>query len=256
LTAEKTLAVIPARYASSRFPAKPLADLGGHPMIWHVVQRALQAKRLDQVIVATEDERIARVVRSFGNVEVVLTSSTHQTGSDRVAEVAASRLASLVVNLQGDLPLFDPAVLDRLIERGGVWIESGEADVVTLKAKVDSEESFFSPNTVKLVSNRHEDVLYFSRSPIPHTDKKPFVVPAGAFKHYGVYLYHRDFLLKMAKRSEGILERAERLEQLRVMEDGGRIRAIEITQEESQWFCEVNVPEDIETAKKILLTVS
>ncbi len=246
-----TLVVIPARYRSSRFPGKPLATLDGKPMIWHVVHRALSAKRPDKVIVATEDERIANVVAGYG-FTVAMTLSTHQTGSDRVAEVAASTPAPFVVNLQGDLPLFHPNVLDRLIEKGRGWIESGEADVVTLMSKINSEEELFSPNTVKLVRNRRREILYFSRSPIPYLERGAAIKPSQFFKHYGVYLYSRDFLLKMAKSVEGDLEAAERLEQLRVLEEGGRIRAIEIDQEEEKGFCEVNVPEDLERAEQIL----
>lgn len=254
-----TLVVIPARYASSRFPGKPLALLQGKPMIWHVWSRATQIKMADKearplrVIVATEDNRIAETVSAFGG-EVVLTSATHRTGSDRVAEVAALyKDVPLVLNLQGDLPLFSPSVLDRLIQLGEKWIINGETDVVTLKSKIVSEEEIFSPNTVKLVSNNRGDLLYFSRSPIPYLEKKAaFLESSLHFKHYGVYLFHRDFLLKMAQCPEGDLEKAERLEQLRVLESGLRIRAITMTDEEAQSFCEVNVPEDLEKANEIL----
>ncbi len=245
-----TLVVIPARYASSRFPGKPLAVLQGKPMIWHVWNRATQIKMADKVIVATEDNRIAETVSAFGG-EVVVTSATHRTGSDRVAEVAALyKDVPLVLNLQGDLPLFHPSVIDQLIQLGKKWIINGETDVVTLQSKIVLEEEIFSPNTVKLVSNNRGDLLYFSRSPIPYIEK-------GAkfslhFKHYGVYLFHRDFLLKMAQCPEGDLEKAERLEQLRVLEAGGRIRAMEMTDEEAQSFCEVNVPEDLTKANEIL----
>ncbi len=247
-----TLIVIPARYQSSRFPGKPLALIQGRPMIWHVWHRATQIKMADKVIVATEDERIADVVRGFGG-EVVMTASTHRTGSDRVAEVAALYpSASLVVNLQGDLPLFRPNVLDRLIEEGGQQIKSQGVALVTLSARIDSEEEIFSPNTVKLVRNNQGGILYFSRSPIPHIERGAFPICAFCYcKHYGVYLYHQGFLLKMAHSPEGELERMERLEQLRVLEQGGRVWAMEIDCEEAKGFCEVNTPEDLVLANKI-----
>ena len=246
----KTLVVIPARYQSSRFLGKPLALLQGKPMIWHVFSRATQIKMADKVIVATEDDRIAETVSAFGG-EVVLTSAAHCTGSDRVAEVAKLyKDVPLILNLQGDLPLFSPSIIDRLICEGGKWIINGETDVVTLKSKIVLEEEIFSPNTVKLVGNHRGDLLYFSRSPIPYIEKGTKF--SLHFKHYGVYLFHRDFLLKMAQCPEGDLERAERLEQLRVLEAGGRIRAMEITDFEAQSFCEVNVPEDITKANEIL----
>ena len=248
-----TLVVIPARYHSTRFPGKPLADLNGKPMLWHVVSRAVLAKRPDQVIVATEDQRIADMVRSWG-YSVALTSSTHLTGTDRVAEVAASSPSGLVVNLQGDLPLFSPHVLDRLIEEGGAWIASGVADVVTLAARINSDEEIFSPNTVKLVQDGEGRVLYFSRSTIPYVEKGASVISSTVFfKHYGVYLYDRNFLLKMGKSQEGKLEKVERLEQLRFLEEGGRMRVVEINQEEVKYFCEVNVPEDLLKAREMLL---
>jgi 3-deoxy-manno-octulosonate cytidylyltransferase (CMP-KDO synthetase) len=227
-------------------------------MIWHVWSRATQIKMADKVIVATEDDRIAKTVSEFCG-EVLVTSATHRTGSDRVAEVATLYATELVVNLQGDLPLFRPSVLDRLIREGGAWIKSGKADLVTLSANINSEEEIFSPNTVKLVRNNQGEILYFSRSPIPHIERGAFAnFPAGAsvvtpfFKHYGVYLYHRDFLLKMAHCPEGPLERMERLEQLRVLEWGGRVWAMEIDQEEAKGFCEVNTPEDLILAGQML----
>jgi 3-deoxy-manno-octulosonate cytidylyltransferase (CMP-KDO synthetase) len=247
-----TLVVIPARYQSSRFLGKPLALLQGKPMIWHVWSRATQIKMADKVIVATEDDRIAKTVSEFGG-EVLLTASTHRTGSDRVAEVAAFYPDTpLVVNLQGDLPLFSPSVIDRLIKEGEKQITDG-ADLVTLTARIDTEEEIFSPNTVKLVRNDRGEILYFSRSPIPYLERglSP-TCPSNFFKHYGVYLYHRDFLLKMANCPEGNLERMERLEQLRVLERGGRVWAMEIDQEESKGFCEVNAPEDLILANRML----
>ncbi len=242
-----TLIVIPARYQSSRFPGKPLALLQGKPMIWHVWSRATQIKMADKVIVCTEDDRILKVVSEFGG-EVVMTSKEHHTGSDRVAEVAGLYPEfQLVVNLQGDLPLFSPLVIDRLIQEGGRWIESGQADLVTLCAKIDLEEEIFSPNTVKLVRNSIGNILYFSRSPIPHIERgTPLSSESGFLKHYGVYLYHREFLLKTANCPEGNLEKRERLEQLRVLEAGGSIiRAVEIASEEAKQFCEVNTPSDL-----------
>jgi len=213
------------------------------------------------VIVATEDDRIAKVVSAFGG-EVVMTSTELRTGSDRVAEVAASTSAELVVNLQGDLPLFYPPVIDRLIKEGGEQIKSHGADLVTLCAKIDKEEDIFSPNTVKLVRNDKGEILYFSRSPIPHPSfSLPFkgrlggdgvTCPSGFLKHYGVYLYHRDFLLKMANCPEGYLERMERLEQLRVIERGGRVWAMEVSHEDAKGFCEVNTPEDLVLANETL----
>jgi len=249
-----TIVVIPARYQSSRFLGKPLALLRGKPMIWHVWSRATQIKMADKVIVATEDDKIADLISMFGG-EVMLTSATHRTGSDRVAEVAALyKDVPLVVNLQGDLPLFRPSVIDRIIQEGAVRIRQG-ADLITLTAKINLEEEIFSPNTVKVVRNDQGEILYFSRSPIPYLQKDNFsVCPFGYFKHYGVYLYHREFLLKMANCPQGDLERMERLEQLRVLEHGGRVWAMEIDQKDAQGFCEVNTPEDLILAEKMLAT--
>lgn len=253
MTADSVLVVIPARYPSTRFPGKPLADLNGKPMIQHVWERATAAKRPNRILVATDDERIAQTVRRFGG-EVMITSSDHRTGTERVAEVAAQFPALQVMNLQGDLPLFQPATLDRLIESGGKLIQGGEADLITAKSAITNEEEVFSPHSVKVVSNERGEALYFSRSPIPHVEKDAFS-KRGAFtfyKHYGIYLYHKDFLLRIAKSPEGSLEKMERLEQLRVLEQGGRVRVLEIEREEARFFWEVNTPEDLVKAREIL----
>ncbi len=253
LTSNSTLVVIPARYPSVRFPGKPLADLNGKPMIQHVWERAIAAKRPDRVIVATDDERIAETVRRFGG-EGMITSSSHRTGTERVAEVAAQFPARQVVNLQGDLPLFQPITLDRLIEIGGEAVLRGEANLATVKSKMSYEETV-SPHSVKVVTDRQGNALYFSRSLIPHVEggvhdwrnRSPF------YKHYGMYLYHKDFLLKIAPSQEGDLEKFEKLEQLRVLEQGGKIRVIEIDSEEAAHLAEVNTPEDLVKAREMLI---
>lgn len=248
------LVVIPARYSSSRFPAKPLADLNGKPMVQHVWERAVSAKRPGRVLVATDDDRIADVVRGFGG-EVQMTSSSHRTGTERVAEVASRFSSKIVVNLQGDLPLFDPATLDLLIEKSEQLILQGEADLVTAKSEIYSEEEVFSPHSVKVVTDWKGRALYFSRSPLPYLEKGSFgkgSAPFKFFKHYGIYLYHSDFLSRIAKSPEGNLERMERLEQLRILEQGGRVQVVEIDRAAARFFWEVNTPEDLVKAKEIL----
>lgn len=253
MTADSVLVVIPARYPSTRFPGKPLADLNGKPMIQHVWEGAIAAKRPNRILVATDDERIAQVVEGFGG-EAMMTSSSHRTGTERVAEVAARFPALQVMNLQGDLPLFQPATLDRVIEIGGKLIQSAEADLITAKSAITNEEEVFSPHSVKVVSNERGEALYFSRSPIPHVERGEFGKMSSFtfYKHYGIYLYRKAFLLQIAKSPEGSLEKMERLEQLRVLEQGGRVRVIEIEKEEARFFWEVNTPEDLVKAREIL----
>ena len=247
-----TLVVIPARYASSRFPGKPLADLCGKPMIQHVWERAMQAKQPNRVVVATDDERIAQCVRSFGGA-CIMTAASHRTGTERVAEVAAASSSPLVVNLQGDLPFFQPATLDRLIEVGRTAILGGQTDVVTARARLDREEEIFSPSSVKVVSDASGRALYFSRAPIPHVERAAFASSKLVFyKHYGIYIYGRAFLLASTQLPEGVLEAAEQLEQLRVLEHGGNILAVEIAQSEAHFFWEVNHPADLVRAAALL----
>jgi 3-deoxy-manno-octulosonate cytidylyltransferase (CMP-KDO synthetase) len=217
----------------------------------------MAAKRPGRVVVATDDDRIAQTVRRFGG-EVQLTSPAHRTGTERVAEVASRFSSAIVVNLQGDLPLFDPATLDLLIDKSERAILNGETDLVTAKSEIESEEEIFSPHSVKVVTDSTGRALYFSRSPIPYIEKGSFGKGAERFKfykHYGIYLYHQDFLLRIAKSSEGDLERIERLEQLRVLEQGGRVQVIEIDRKAARFFWEVNTPEDLVKAKEILFSL-
>lgn len=256
MSADSVLVVIPARYPSTRFPGKPLADLNGKPMVQHVWERAVAAKRPAKVLVATDDARIADVVRRFGG-EVMITASTHRTGTERVAEVAAQFPAELVVNLQGDLPLFRPETLDRLIEAGGESIRRREADLITAKSALMDEAEIFSPHSVKVVTDHRDYALYFSRSPIPYAERGRLGASSESgtfvfYKHYGIYLYHKAFLIQIAESPEGKLEKKERLEQLRVLERGGRVRVIEIGEGEARFFWEVNTPEDLVKAREIL----
>jgi 3-deoxy-manno-octulosonate cytidylyltransferase (CMP-KDO synthetase) len=235
----RVTAIIPARYASTRFPGKPLADIQGKPMIQWVYERALRATSVQRVIVATDDERIAAAVRNFGG-EVQLTRSDHPTGTDRLAEVAERVETDLVVNVQGDEPLIEPRMIDQAVTplRKNPGISMG-----TLKSPIVSLEDFHNPNVVKVVTDRQGFALYFSRAPIPHPRDLPGGPGAiGAFKHVGLYVYRKDFLLTYPKLTPTPLENLEKLEQLRALEHGFRIRVVE-TALTSQG---VDVPEDLE----------
>ncbi len=248
------LVVIPARYASQRFPGKPLAKLKGKPMIQHVWERAVSAKLPGKVLVATDDERIAACVSDFG-AEVQLTASTHRNGTERVAEVASVLDFDIVVNLQGDLPFFNPEILDQLLKSGMDLIRGGSADLVTAQSEIESEAEFYSPHTVKVVSNEQGHALYFSRSPIPHIMKADFRLrdkQVSLYKHYGIYCYAKKFLLNIVETPEGRLERIEKLEQLRVLEQGGKIALITLSPEEGRSFIEVNTPADLLKVSEII----
>ena len=250
------LVVIPARYGSSRFPGKPLADLMGWPMVRHVWNRAIQAKRADRVVVATDDERILKVVEDFGG-EAWMTSSAHRTGTERVAEVAEKIPATLVVNLQGDLPLFLPETLDRLIEISlasqNVQTDM-QADVqaVTLQSEITDLAEINSPSCVKVVTDLQARALLFSRSPIPYMQTGHINNNFKYYKHYGIYLFRRPFLLQLAKAPEGRLEAVEQLEQLRILERGGVIQVVEIDRREAASFWEVNTPDELVRAAALL----
>jgi len=240
------LVVIPARYGSTRLHAKPLADLLGQPMIQYVYEGAMKAKSVERVIVATDDPRIEKAARSFG-AEVMLTSSNHETGTDRIAEVAGRVAYPWIVNLQGDLPLIHPEMLDGLIEP----CVQGKIRMGTLAREITREEDLLSPHVVKVVMDAKGRALYFSRSPIPflRDGREPgYIPPKTYFKHYGIYFYQRDFLFEFTRLPRGRLEQMEKLEQLRALEAGQSIRVIE-TKHDS-W--EVDTPADLEKVKGIL----
>ena len=228
------LGVIPARYASSRFPGKALVSIGGKTMLQHVWERASQARYLTSVVIATDDPRIRDAAEDF-RARVVMTRSDHASGTDRVAEAASASTAQVIVNIQGDEPMLDPAAIDAAVLG---LLEHDEIPMGTLKKRIEDRAEITDPNVVKVVSDHHGNALYFSRSPIPYVrDNAP---PAAYFKHIGLYVYRRDFLLGYSELPIGPLEQAERLEQLRALENGFKIRVIE-TEYESLG---VDTPED------------
>jgi 3-deoxy-manno-octulosonate cytidylyltransferase (CMP-KDO synthetase) len=219
----RTAIVIPARYASSRLPGKPLLKQTGKYLVQHVYERACRAHRAGQVLVATDDSRIVAAVESFGG-RVVLTRRDHASGTDRVAEVAERLDADTVINLQGDEPLVDPAALDLLAD---LLEHDGGAEMATLAVPITSREQWHNPNCVKVVCDAAGTALYFSRSPIPYVrDGGPDFTaePPRFLQHLGLYAYRRDFLLRLARLPPHPLEQLEKLEQLRVLAGGQRIR--------------------------------
>jgi 3-deoxy-manno-octulosonate cytidylyltransferase (CMP-KDO synthetase) len=235
-----SVVVIPARYESTRLPGKPLADLHGQPMIRRVYERAAATPGVERVLVATDDDRIRDAVRTFGG-EAVMTSREHGSGTDRIAEVAASLNAGVIVNVQGDLPLLDPRMVAAAID-----LLQGDAalPMSTVKAPIRSREELANPNVVKVVTDRDGFALYFSRSPLPFWRDG---APAGALahKHIGLYAYRRDFLLSFARLTPTPLERAEKLEQLRALEWGFRIKVAEVAASS----IEVDTAQDLDRAR-------
>jgi 3-deoxy-manno-octulosonate cytidylyltransferase (CMP-KDO synthetase) len=235
----KILGVIPARFGSTRFPGKALALLSSKTVLQHVYERARQSRYLTGVIVATDDQRVYEAARSFG-APVRMTRADHLSGTDRVAEVASAEEAAVVVNIQGDEPLIDPAAIDAAILP--LFHDSGVV-MATLKKKIEDPREITDPNVVKVVTNHAGDAIYFSRCAIPFAREE-----GGAwFKHIGLYVYERDFLLAYSQLPVGPLERAERLEQLRALENGYPIRVIE-TEYESLG---VDTPEDLERVSRL-----
>jgi len=231
----KVVIIIPARYASTRFPGKPLADLWGKPLIQHVYERALRAQSSSRVIVATDDERIAAAAEGFG-AEVAMTAREHPSGTDRVAEVAGRIDCDLIVNVQGDEPLIEPASIDAAVEP---LIEDRGIPMGTLCCPIDNVEELANPNVVKVVVDREGFALYFSRLPIPFV--RDARREATRYRHIGLYAYRREFLLELAGLEPTPLEEAEKLEQLRALEHGHRIK---VTMVASAWPG-VDTPEDL-----------
>ena len=217
----KALCVIPARYASTRLPGKPLRDIAGKPMICRVYERAKQAARIEKTIVATDDGRIKAAVEAAGG-EAVLTRPDHPTGTDRLAEVAALYPEmELIVNVQGDEPLIEPSLIDEL---AAVFDSDGDLSMATVKTAITDPAEQQNPNNVKVVTDKNGYALYFSRSLLPYPRQNTGV---PVYKHIGIYAYRRDFLLKFAAMAPTPLERQESLEQLRAIENGYRIKVIE-----------------------------
>lgn len=240
----QVLAVVPARYASSRFPGKPLASIDGRPMIQHVVERVRQAERVQRVVVATDDARIEKAVADFGGLSV-MTRSDHRTGTDRVAEVAAHVPAEIYVNVQGDEPLVDPGTIDALVS---AMLEEDSVQLATPCSAIHTPADIMDPNIVKVVRNFDGDALYFSRAPIPWVRDRAETVAAQHWKHLGLYAYRRDALLDFPTLPPGDLERIEQLEQLRWLENDYRIRVVETEYD----AVSVDVPADVGRVEKIL----
>jgi 3-deoxy-manno-octulosonate cytidylyltransferase (CMP-KDO synthetase) len=235
-----SIVVIPARYESSRFPGKALAPIDGRPMVEHVYRRA-EASGVGEVIVATDDERIARAVERFGG-RVQMTRATHRTGTERLAEVAAMLRCDVVVNVQGDEPLVEPGMIREAV---APFASDAALQMTTLRRALTVPGDFTSPHVVKVVVDRADFALYFSRAPIP------FAREAGAAamrRHVGLYGYRRDTLLRLAELPPTPLERSEGLEQLRALEHGVRIRVIDC---EHAGFG-VDTPEDLARAEALL----
>ncbi len=243
----RVVAIIPARYQSNRFPGKPLAPICGKPMIQHVYERAMRVELLDRVSVATDDERIADCVRSFGG-EVVMTRPDHVSGTDRLAE-AATLLGipeqDVVVNIQGDQPLFDPEVVEQVARP---LLDDPALPMATLIYKIVRPEEIDDPNHVKTVFDRHGRALYFSRSAIPFQRNPDEPTPPTYYKHLGFYAYRKGFLLTFVGLPEGEWERFEKLEQLRALEYGYDIQVV-LTDHDS---IEVDTPADLARVEAVL----
>ncbi len=237
----KIVIVIPARYASTRFPGKPLAQINGKPMIYYVYTRCKKAKGIDEVIVATDDDRIKMAVEGFKG-KAVITFKEHKSGTERIAEVVMNIDADIIVNVQGDEPLIEPTAIEQAIKP----LEKDRSiKISTLMTRITEEGEYNDPNIVKVVIDKEGFALYFSRSLIPYPRQKEH---SQVFKHIGLYAYRKDFLLEIAKMKQTPLEKAECLEQLRVLENGLKIKVVETDYESIS----VDTPDDLEIVKKII----
>lgn len=256
------VAIIPARYASTRFPGKPLASLAGKPMIQHVYEQVRRASRIEEVVVATDNTAIEAAVIAFGG-RAVLTSPTHPSGTDRVAEAAQKleregRMFDVVVNVQGDEPLIRPGMVDQVVG----LMDDGRASIATLAKRIGDVIEITDPNVVKVAFDREGFALYFSRSPVPyHRDlfaEGTSGLTASAlhkvrmFKHIGIYAYRRDVLMRYAGLEPTWLEECEKLEQLRALAHRVAIKVGETTYD----TCGVDTPEDLARVEKCLSTSS
>jgi 3-deoxy-manno-octulosonate cytidylyltransferase (CMP-KDO synthetase) len=245
MTIVRAVGIIPARYGATRFPGKPLADLCGKPMIQWVWEGACQSRSLSRIVVATDDMRIMKTVEAFGG-EAVMTATHHASGTDRVAEVAKDMDADIVVNVQGDEPLLNGRIIDVLVS---AFAEDGEVKMATLASRMAKDDDPADPNTVKIVTDKSGNALYFSRHPIPFvrtraTDAKW----NGHLQHIGIYGFRKDFLLRFTSLDPTPLEQIEGLEQLRALEHGFGIKVVVIDHR----GISVDTPDDLLTARRLM----
>jgi 3-deoxy-manno-octulosonate cytidylyltransferase (CMP-KDO synthetase) len=238
----KSAVIIPARYGSTRFPGKPLHVLAGKPLIQHVWERCCRARRVDRVIIATDDKRIAQVASAFG-AEVSMTSESHPSGTDRCAEVARRlRGFTHIINVQGDEPLIDPKLISKLAD---AMKADPQVEMITAAIPLATEEDVQNPNVVKVVIDVQSNALYFSRAPIPYVREH---ASSLHLRHLGIYGYAVNFLLRFVKWKRGPLEKVEQLEQLRALENGAKIRVVLA----KAAAIGVDAPEDVAMVEQLL----
>lgn len=238
------IGIIPARYSSARFQGKVLADILGKPMIQHVWERAKQALVLDDLIIACDDERVARVAEEFG-AKVTFTAKGHASGTDRICEVINPLDVKIVINIQGDEPLIHPTMIDAVAR---ALLDDSSISMATVMKNIEEPRVINDPNVVKVVIDKNNFAVYFSRSPIPFHAKESEIKLPIYFKHIGLYGYTKDFLFIYKNLPVSYLERVERLEQLRVLEEGFRIKVIETKYD----TIGVDTPEDLEKVREYL----
>ncbi len=236
------IGIIPARYGSTRFEGKVLAELMDKPVIEHVYETAKRSRMLDRLLVATDDERILKCVKSFGG-RATLTSTDHLTGTDRLTEVVNPIDVKIIVNIQGDEPLIHHTMIDELVR---TMLEDSSITMATVIKRIENKDEIMDPNVVKVVVDRDGFALYFSRSPVPFEKGAKSKI---FYKHLGLYAYTKDFLFTFTNLPKSKLEETESLEQLRALEHGYRIKTIETDYE----TVGIDTPEDMEKAKKLLL---
>ena len=240
------LAIIPARFASQRFPGKVIASLGGKPLVVHTYERTIPAKCISRAIIATDDERVVEALAPY-DIEVVMTSADHPSGTDRIAEIARTSTADIIVNVQGDEPMLDPDTIDIAVE---ALLDDPKLNMATAKHAITNPDDITDPNVVKVICDARDRALYFSRSPIPYIrdlseqDDEHVVY----WQHIGLYVFRRSFLLDYADMAATPLEGLEKLEQLRALENGHDIAVVE-TKFKS---IGVDTPEDLERVRQLL----
>ena len=241
----EAIGIIPARYSATRFDGKVLAEIAGKPMIQHVWERAKKAKFLDDLIIAADDERIVSAVEKFGG-KAVFTAKGHRSGTDRLTEIANSLEVKVVVNIQGDEPLIEPSMIDLLIR---TILDDEDVVMATMAKKITDETEITNSNVVKVITDKNDFALYFSRSPIPYVRNEDLTPEERViYKHIGIYAYTKDFLFMLTNMPSSRLEKIEKLEQLRALENGHKIKVLETKFD----TIGVDTPEDLERVKGLI----